>query len=875
MTSRHPRHSPSDRRPGRRFAAALLRRSGCATPEEVLAELDDAATEVAWPRTWTAWQVVLLCLYEIRDRCSTRTLPGRARRIRPLLTARLAARSVAYRPGIPLLATVTLAVGFGAAAGIFSVYVGFQMPLPVPDGARVVQVRITDPGGETELVDADVRRGWASAEGLAGIGAYRAAPRVLSVPGRGTVRVAGAALEADAFRLLEVAPAIGRLPEAGDLDAVLLSDALWRDLLEGDPAVVGRAVDLDGRAGVVVGVMPPEFGFPFSERLWTLLPGDDREPAPVVARLADGVALDVVAARLQGRLREIRTGAPDAEPARVRVLGFTRERGEGGEAVGLIALLILVMALLVVSATNVANLLLVRAGGRARVLAVHVAMGARPGQVAFQLLAEALLIAFAGALVGLGLAAVGVRYVESTLSGHWGYHWMEVAMRPSVLTFTLGLAFVTAGACGIAPALRLARADLTVALKGESTGPVAGGRPASWLVGMQVAFSSASVVVAALMVAGLLGSSRIDERFPAERVRVVSVALDGPRYAESSTRSALRQALLGQLAGRPEIEAAAVSSGLPGLNTGIGQVETDAGPPPEGTRPPRVAVIAVSPTYPEVMSTRLLAGRRLSAGDGAGDELVGVVSESFVREHLGGEALDRRVRLTGLTWPGLPERWIRVVGVVEDVVVYADRGQDWRDWVYLPVEQVDPGSFYLLYRPRGDAAAALAAVRGAVQEVDPELPLGAAMGSDPGNTISVVLGYIRRLAITIGALGAMGGVAALLVAMVGLYGLLSFEVESRVAEIGVRMALGADRSDVIWQIVRRGLLRVVPGLLIGGAAAWMGAPVFGIVLMGANARSVPVFVATGVLYLLVGVLAGLVPARRAARLDPALSLRAE
>lgn len=858
---------PKPRRPTRGPAAFLLRAAGCRAPEEILGELDEASAEVRWPALWRSWQLLLICGYRLRDRLRTlRAQPP----IRPLLGLRFALRGVVRRPGVPLVAAITLALGFGAAAAIFSAYVGFTLPLPVPEGERVVQVRITEPDGESQAADPEVRREWSTAASLAALGTYRTGSNVISAAERDSVRVSGAVLDLEAFRLLRVAPSLGRLPDAGDSDVVLLSDRLWRGYLDGDRGAVGRQLRIDGRPRLVIGVMPPSFGFPFNQQLWELAPADETDPAPLVGRLASNVEPEVAAAELEGRLRELRGGDPEA--VRVRVLGFTEARGEGGETVGLVALLVLVMALLLVSSTNVANLLLVRAGARARLLAIHVAIGARPAQVAFQLLAEALLIALGGAIVGLGCAWLVIDYIESTLSGHWGYHWMEVALRPSVLLFTLALAVSTAVACGLAPALRLARADLTVPLKGDAGGTTMTGRPSGWLVGVQVAFSSASLVVAALMVSGLLGSQRVHEGFPADEVRVASLQLAGERYAVPGARAEFRESLLARLATSPRLGPVALTSGVPGLNTAIGRLETDAGSPPEGTPPPRVAALAISADYPEVMGLRLLAGRTFGPGESTGDELVALVSESFVRSHLGGDPLGRRIRVSG---SGLPDRWARVVGVIGDVVIYADRGEDYRDQVYLPAGQVDPTGLYVLYRSAGDPAEARAAVGAAARELDPDLPLGSAIGAEPGDPISAVLVYIRRLFVTIGVLGAVGGVAALLVAMIGLYGLLAFDVQSRVPEIGVRMALGADRSDVVRQIVRKGLRGLVPGLAIGAAAVWLAGPLFGIFLMGAEARDPRVFGITILLYLAVGGLAALAPARRAAGLDPAHSLRSD
>jgi predicted permease len=682
--------------------------------------------------------------------------------------------------------------------------------------------------------------------------------------------VDGAVMTGDAFALLRVEPVLGRLPGERPVDeaALVVSERLWRDWLDGDPGALGRQVRIGDQLHTLVGVMPEGFHFPYRQDLWTVR--DPRSAAwgelEVVARLRPGADESSAAEELQAILaRSRRETTSEASTARVRVAGFTASRGESGETTILLGLLMMVLALILVSCANVANLLLERAVARSRSLAIHQAVGAVPGQIVLQVLIEALLIAFLGLLPGLAIAQGVVWFVEETLSDHWGFFWMRVELQPSAVAFAAAVGVVTAMVSGILPALRTRRVRIAGLLQQDARGSRGTRKPwLSWtLITGQVAFSCISVIAAVLMGIGLAEDRRVLPSFPAQSVYWTSVSFDGERYAEAAARRRFRQRLLGELAGEPAIQVPALSTGLPGLRAQVRRLTVDGGP--VVGEAPRVLTSAVSPGFFEVFDLRVLQGRALREADAAG--AVAVVSEGFVRRHLGGDAAVGRS--VGLATGGGRPQDVRIVGVVSNLPIYASDLDRDLDHVYVPLEQDDASALYLTLRAAGGGQEVVAALARAAQAVDPEVPV------DEVSPLSDMLGYVRQFLETLGTLAILGGLGAVVVVTIGIYGVVAFDVRRRIPELAVRMALGADTRRLVWGVLRHGLALVVPGVALGLAATYLITPLLGIYLGGADSHDPRVFVGALCIYLLVALLAAAGPARRAAFCNPADVLRDE
>jgi predicted permease len=854
----------------------LLRRTNPCDGDEVLRDLDEECARrraegasrgaTAW---WRLRQLAGVSAYGMRDRVAH----GGGRRspsggMHPALALRLALRGLRHSPGVALAAALTLGLGFGAAAAIYGVYHGFSRPLPVPGGDEVRWIRVLDERGRgVELTRQDLDALATGSPAFAALGGYRTGEVNLSAPGRPVTRTSYAAITPGVAGILGVMPALGRQLDATDLSGVLVSHALWSGYLEGDEGALGEILRVGERDRTLVGVMPEGHRFPFNQDVWWVLDPRDDGALETIARLADGISAQRAAADVDGLLGARRAERDIDSPAvRAEVLGFTAKRGEGGENAALATLLTLVVALVLVSCSNVSNLLFARALGRANLLAVHAALGAGPAQMVLQMFLESLLIALGGALVGLGLAAAAIGYIESTLSGHWGYYWMAVRFDPGVVLFTLALAVVTGVVSGMVPALRLRRADLNEVLKADAGGVIGGSRSrwTSVLLNLQVAFSCLALVISMLM-AGALLRSQVADGFRADDVFVAAVTLDGPAYDDAAARRMFHGALQRALASDGEVTAAALSNVVPGLTNSSSPLEVEGVPRDPDARPVSTLTFAVTPEYFDIFGMRVLGGRGLGADESG--EAVALVSESFVREHLpNADAVGQRIRLPRLTG----DTWLRIVGVVTDVAEYADADARALARVYVPFGAVEPRSHFVVYTGSSGAGAAL---RGAIAGLDPQIAVSGIFGLGSEMRVADVIAYVARIFKTVGILAVLGGLGAALVAAIGLYGALAFEVQRRRGEIGVRMALGAASDRVARHMITAGLWRVAPGLLLGFVVCAGFSPLLGALLGSMDPRDPFIYLGVYGGYLVVTVLAMLIPARRAARLDPVRVLR--
>ena len=869
-----------------RIAEWVVAICGAEYPDEVISDLGEEvlsrrASGMGRLRTgaWGTWQLVGICAYAARDRVTRALGEGkyrsgerRVRRMYPMQAMKLAGRRFRHEPTSAITAALTLAIGFGAAAAIFSVIVGFNRDLPVPQGDRIVRVSVTNrvTGGSVPISAATLNAWIEDASTVDGLGAFRTLRIAVASDGVTPTRVGAAMMTEHVLPLLGVSPAMGRFPSEEENNAVLISYRIWREVLKSDADAVGRTLRVGDRVREVVGVMPEGFQFPFGEDLWMSLSVATEMPADLefVARLGPGVTTDGASAELGAML----TAAPDGpNESRIDVQGFTRSRGESGENVGLMALLMIVVALLLVSCANVSNILLVRAAERATSMAVHRALGAGPRQIVLQMFAEAAAIAFVGAAVGLVIAFGAVQFIEGMLSGHWGYFWMRVAIDPQVLFFTVALAVVTALVSGMLPAIRSARTDIAWLLTQTSarTSRTSTGL-ASWgLLTGQVTFSCVALAASGMMALGLLQTRRIADGFPADSVVVASLTLDGDRYRDPAARRRFGRSLVQGLGDLDPRYVAGLSTGLPGLNAPSGVVELEGVTTVPDARPQLHLAFSVTENYFRALNLRTLAGRTFSEDEVWSRSPVAAVSEDFARQFFGGaDPIGRRIRVGGVT-----DGWVRIIGVVSNVVIYRDAGSRRRDWIYLPFAQTQPRSFYVLARAPSPPSTVWNAIGRAVGALDPALPLDRPMGIGSSTRISDVLAFVRRIYETVGALALLAGIGAILVAAIGLYAVVAFEVQQTVRDIGIRMALGAEPGRELRRVLWRALVRLAPGLVLGIGLAYLVTPIFGVFLSGMDPRDPRIFAVLALGYVGVALAAAAIPARRAAALDPTQVLR--
>jgi len=617
--------------------------------------------------------------------------------------------------------------------------------------------------------------------------------------------------------------------------------------------------------------MPEGFGFPFRQDAWAFFPRDLEDSAPVelVGRLADDTSPEIASVELSGLwsrgdgLRE-----PALQGGVVDVDSFTGGRGERGEGVAFLGLVLVALALLLIACANVANLLLVRASDRIRSLGIQSSLGAGKAHLSIQLFFEALLLAVLGGGGGLLLAWFGVNAIQNALAAeHFGYFWMRMAVDIRVVAFASLLVGGTAVFSGTIPIIRLLKTDLQVVLKERGGGAVAGGR-GRWnlrFVGLQLALSCAALVAAGLTGQSLAKSRDFGAGLPSAEILVASVdplaASDAPQSAWAGRLDVLEEGLSG-LAGTHSV---ALALGAPGYLEPFGPFEIQGKEALRDVDRRGVFWNAVTPDYFSLLDLEILSGRGLGTQDGAEAPLVAVVSAGFSGRHLQGEdPLGRGLRVFGADTAA----HFSIVGVVEDVELGG--GSDAIvERVYLSLPQLSQRPVVALLRSETEAASLAPGLRGLVADVDPRIPVWSVRSLADGHA------FMTRVPRAMASIALAGGLGGLMVAAVGLYGLLAFRVRQRRRELGVRMAVGADGNRLMREVMRLALRQLLPAVVIGLALAWLLAPILGVVLLGLDPRAPLTYIAVAVSFVAVGLGAALVPALRAANVEPAEVLRGD
>ena len=796
----------------------------------------------------------------------------------------LALRGLRRAPGFAAAALFTLALGIGAATAIFSVAYGVLLrPLPFPAPERLVEVSIDLAGAGTahgslsapEYVDLT-----RDARSFAGLAAWRPTARTLGGDGR-PERVRVTSATASFFGVFGVRAAVGRTYGAaedgpGGEPVIVLSDALWRRRFAGDPTAVGRTVQLDGVTRTVVGVLPPEARVADADAFVPLgldparRSGRGAHFLSVTGRLRPGVTLEQ--ARADMAAFAARTGRENPDSYRRRGVVVTvrplREAWYGDARPMMTALLGTVALLLVLAAVNVANLLLVRAEARQREMGVRAAVGARRGRLVRQLLTESAVLAGLGALVGVPLAALGVRALLAINPGVVPAG-AEVAVDGGVLAAVVAAAAVAALVAGLAPALHAGATNVRAVI---ASGTAGGGRRGGWLrstlVGAEVALAAAMLVGAGLVGRSFQKLLAVDPGFEAEGALVLDVVLPRVRYDTTTKILGFYDRAVEQMRALPSVRAAAVTVSLP-LGDRLVQWSLE----PEGRRPDapelRAPFLSTGTTDAlRALGIPVLRGRGFEPADGARSVPVTVVSETLAREYWPGEdAVGKRVRLSGEDAP------ITVVGVARDVRPEA-LSEAPKPTYYLLNTQfaaitgiADAGATFVL-RTAGDPAALTNAARAVVRSLDPELAV------DEVQTLeSVVRESVARPRFTAAVLGAFG-LSALALSVVGVYGVLSHTLTQRRRELAVRLAIGARPGEVRRLVVQSGLRLAAVGVALGLGAAAAGGRVLAALLYEVSPTDPTTLAAVAAVLLGAAAAASWFPARRATRVSPAEVLRA-
>ena len=807
---------------------------------------------------------------------------------------RHALRDLSRHPGVAGVAIVTLALGIGATAAIFSVIDAVLLrPLPFPDADRIVvpweyseDVRRRLGFDRLPSSPADSTDFHARTVSFSSFASLRSERVDLTGSGE-PERVGGVRVGAEFFEVMGVQPVVGRLFATGDKGSgrvVVIAHGLWQRRFASDPAISGRVVSINGEPATIVGVLPPwftfpaagdlpeSFGFDADAAIWTLdvlTPAQQRnrgaKSRALIGRLGPGVTVKAAEADLAGIASDIAREAPQTNAGwTVRVITL-REQLTGRMRPALTALLAAVIFVLLIACANVANLLLLRANSRQREICLRAALGAGRWSLVVQLLVESLVLAMIAGLSGLAVAWGMLRLLLASLPAALpavagaGLDWR-------VLGFTLLVSATTGIVFGLAPAWQATRCEAADALREGARGAV-GGRGArrtrNALVVIEVALAAVLLIGAALLVQTFARLTRLDLGFQRARVMTLEIALPKSAYPPARA-AAFFETLMSRVSVLPGVEAAAVTSDLPLNPRRLSQVTVEGHVRPEPGQEINAEHRLVSPGYFKTLAIPLIEGELLPSMPRPGQPGIVLVNETLARTSWPGDrAIGRRLKLTG---HDTDAPWHTVVGVVGDT-----RNSDLRTppipQVYASHQQDPQEQMSVVLRTSGDPAGAAAAVRAAVLAIDPVQAVGRVRTMD-----AIVASTIARQRFLMFLVGLFAALAVTL-SLVGLYAVVSYSVAERIPEMGLRLALGARPWHLLTLVLSEGLGLVAAGSFIGvctalALALWL--PSLG---LDVPERHAATFVGVPALLLAAAVLGCLVPARRAMRVDPAIALR--
>ncbi len=790
-------------------------------------------------------------------------------------------RALRRRPGFTFIAVLTLALGVGANTAIFSVVHGVLLtPLPYEDADRLVTVwaaNEADPDARGNMSSPDIEDLAASAS-FESLVAYAEDDFALTGLGEAEV-VEGARAVGSLLQVFGLAPQLGRDIESGDAregaaSVVVVSNAFWQERFAADPDVLGRILELDGRRYEIVGVAPPGFNFPGSSNLWhshELDPGCGRgcHIFASIGRLASGATLEQALQEANAKAQSLQETFPDSNHEKLFALVPLLDLVVGDVRTGLWVLLGAVGLVLLIACANVANLLLVRAQTRSGEVAVRAALGASGRRLAAQVMVESLVLSTAGGAAGLLLAWAGVEALRRMAPADLP-RLDQVAVDSTVLLFTLALVVSVALLFGAVPAVRSARTSLASSL--GSAGPRSGGhrdaRTRSLLLAGEVALSLVLLVGAGLLLKSFERLMAVELGYEPQNVVRFSLFLPASRYPDLGEIGGFFDRLEERLLATPGVDAAGSTLGAPLGTTRVVANLQVAGRPEAGPGRKREARFnTATPGYFEAVGIPILRGRGILPSDRVDAVPVAVVSQRFVEQNFPGEEpLGQAVTMSVDFGHGKPT--FTIVGVVPNVVS-SSLTSEAHAAIYVPLAQMGPGFATVHVRAREGVAPVLPTLRRVVQDLDPDLPL-----RDVETMRDAVQGKLAPTRFYLTLIALFAGLA-LVLAAVGLYGVVAYLASRRTREIGVRIALGADRRSIAGLVLREGVQPALLGVSVGLLAAWAGARLLDNLLFQVAPTDPLIFAGVTALLLIVVVAATLLPARNAARLDPMEALRAE
>jgi len=779
-------------------------------------------------------------------------------------------------PAFAAVAVLTLALGIGANTAIFSVVNAVLLrPLPFPEPTRLVRVWESSPTNKSNVVMPLNFFAWRdrnrSFQHIAAISSWTA-----NITGHGQpLAASGMRVTPEFFDVLEVHPLLGRAFIAGDgipghEGKVILSHAFWQSRFAGDPSVIGRTITMNGAPATIVGVMPRDFRFPgWKAELWVPMPTERVRGRylSTIARLKPGVSIAQAQADMSAIARQLAAEYPDMNKGwSAQVVPFLDDLTENVR-LPLLVLLAAVGLVLLIACANVANLLLMRAAGRSREMALRAALGAGRCRILQQLLSESLLLALAGWAAGLALGYGGLHALLGLIPESVSLPRAEsIRLDSGVFLFAFGVSLLTAVLFGLAPAIQTSRPQLQSALQqGSLRGGVGGGRIfRRSLVVAEIALALLLLAGAGLLLRSFSRLISVNPGFQPDHVLTMQMFTSPARYDDKQTRARYFNRILAEIRSVPGVDAAGSVHFLPLTGSVSGSCFAPAPGPQPDISSPSSEFLIVSPGYFDAMGTRMLSGRDFSPRDQLSSPGVAVVNRAFAARFFAGR--NPVGQKLNVCWT--VQNPVEIVGVVADAR-QTELQRPPQAAIFLDNAQAPMYFAHLVVRTRHDPRQMAAAVQAAIHRVDPDQVI-----SDVETMQDVLSDSVSRPKFQLALLLVFAGLAVLLAA-IGVYGVVAYSVRRRTQEIGIRMALGARAGDVLRLVLREGLLLGGLGVALGLAGAAAFTRVLRSLLFEVTPTDPSTLVSAACLLLAIAAAAALVPARRAAKVDPSVALRYE
>jgi predicted permease len=791
---------------------------------------------------------------------------------------RYGARMLLKTPGFTMIAVITLALGIGATTTLFSFVNGILLrPLPYHDSENLILVNeVSSQRGPMGGISYPNLLDWrAQNQVFTGIAAWGAGSHTLIGNGD-PEQLPSAGISYNTFEVLGVAPLIGRTfqleEDRPDNDmVVILGHSLWERRFGAKADIIGQTITLNNRSRIVIGVMPPGFKFPEIAELWTPLGIDTRRWTRTdhglgcMARLKPGVTF----AQAQSDMNIVARRIEEQNPVTNEGMGVTLTPLHDGLVTNyrraLLILLGVVGLVLLISCANVANLLLARASVRQKEVAIRAALGASRQRIFRQLLTESFLLGVIGGALGLGLAFGGLELLLAAIPIELPF-WMKLNVDNRVLVFTAGIALLTGLVFGTVPALQAAKVDLNETLKegGRNTAGASHYRLRHVLVIVEVGLSLMLLIGAGLMMRSFVRLQQVKPGFDPENVLTMRVGLPGSKYDTPEKRRIFYKEMLERIGALPGVVAGGATTNLPLLGNWGRSLTVEGYPVLSVGQAPLVNHHLITPNYFKAIGIPILSGRDFNDTDTPEGQKVTIIDERLAREYWPNQSpLGKRVRFGP---PESNEPWHTIVGVVGNIKNESLRLTQGKS-VYLPHSQRALGNMGLAVRAAGSPKNLAEAIRRQVKEMDPNLPL--ANVRTMNDVISRSMWQPRLYTILFGVFAGL----ALLLASVGIYGVMAYSVAQRTHEIGIRLALGAQRGDVLRLVVGQGMKLAAAGTVIGIGGGLALTRLIQSLLYEISPTDLLTFGLVAALLGSIALLACYIPAQRAAGVDPMLALR--